>query len=580
MAAIELNSTNLINDLQLRAYYRLSDVNDTTISSYDLINNNTVSFVASKFGDGADFGSTVNGAKSLSIASDLGITSGAITMACWVKLNNEITVNSGYYSFLEKSSATNVTYIIRYDHNSGTPRLQFIRKRNGTAEEVINYTITLGTADYYHLALTYDGSTVTGYVNGVSVGTISSTGVGASGGADKFYIGAGIVPASLTTSVIYSSSNTFVCPAGVTSIDVEAWGGGGNGGNGGGTPSGGVCVSGGGGGAYAAITGFSVTPGSSYTVTVGGSAGDSSFNTSSVIAKGGTSATGSNPGTPGTGGTAAASTGTTKFSGGNGGSAVAGQSASGGGGGAAGPAGNGNNGTGGGSTGTYAPGGSGNNGSGGAGGTGGGAGIANVNGGGGGSGGANNDGGGNGGAPGGGGGGGEDFGGTGASGQVRITYTLPTYESLAIVDDVAFFGYALSSTTVSGLYAGTLAAAGACGLDKLSTSASYNSIFRTKIFNIGTDFTIERIRIPLTNDIDAGTEIIATVFVDDSQFSVQLPTISSAIYNGQRYVVFHSPELSDCKGNTNFFIQFAFTGTTEIGIGFPIRITVDTGESK
>lgn len=106
----------------------------------------------------------------------------------------------------------------------------------------------------------------------------------------------------------FTSSGTWTCPAGVTSIDVEAIGAGG-----GGT----INVGGGGGGAYSASTAISVTPGNNYTITVGTSAvntngGDSSFSTT-VIAKGGLSGTNG-----GTGGTAAASTGTTKFSGGNG----------------------------------------------------------------------------------------------------------------------------------------------------------------------------------------------------------------------------------------------------------------------
>ena len=103
-------------------------------------------------------------------------------------------------------------------------------------------------------------------------------------------------------------SGTFTCPDGVTSIDIDCMGAGGGGS---------VNVGAGGGAAYAGSTGVSVTPGTSYTITVGTSAintdgGDSSFG-STVIAKGGLSGTNG-----GTGGTAAASTGTTKRDGANG----------------------------------------------------------------------------------------------------------------------------------------------------------------------------------------------------------------------------------------------------------------------
>ena len=70
-------------------------------------------------------------------------------------------------------------------------------------------------------------------------------------------------------SDIFTTPGTFswVCPAGVTSIIVECWGGGG------GTRSdNGNARGGGGGGAYARST-FSVTPGITYNITVGAAGG-------------------------------------------------------------------------------------------------------------------------------------------------------------------------------------------------------------------------------------------------------------------------------------------------------------------
>lgn len=148
------------------------------------------------------------------------------------------------------------------------------------------------------------------------------------------------------------------------------------------------------------------------------------------------------------------------------------------------------------------------------------------------------------------------------------------------LDDVALFSRALTATEIAGLYAGTLAAPAACGIDKLSTTASYNSVFRTQLVNVGTDFNLERIRIPLTAPVDSGTIINVTAYFDDNSSSVSLPTISSTLYSGQRYIVYHPPELASCKGKNNYLLQFSFTGTTEVGISFPIEITRDDGESK
>jgi len=67
----------------------------------------------------------------------------------------------------------------------------------------------------------------------------------------------------------YIASGTWTCPAGVTSVQVEVWGGGGGGGSAFRNASGSVYGSGGGGGAYARLNAFLVTPGSNYTYTVG-----------------------------------------------------------------------------------------------------------------------------------------------------------------------------------------------------------------------------------------------------------------------------------------------------------------------
>jgi len=61
-----------------------------------------------------------------------------------------------------------------------------------------------------------------------------------------------------------AGTSTWVCPAGVTSVQVECWGGGGQGGGAKTYPGGG-----GAGGAYARLNNYSVTAGSSYTVHVG-----------------------------------------------------------------------------------------------------------------------------------------------------------------------------------------------------------------------------------------------------------------------------------------------------------------------
>jgi len=135
----------------------------------------------------------------------------------------------------------------------------------------------------------------------------------------------------------YNSAGPFIynVPVGVTLLKVECWGAGGGGSNI--TFDGNMAGGGGGGGAYASSL-VPVTQ-SSYTLTVGGgggggaSGGDSYFNTSVVIARGGSGAS-LNTAAGAAGGLASASVGTVKWSGGNGATGVTGSYSGGGGGGA------------------------------------------------------------------------------------------------------------------------------------------------------------------------------------------------------------------------------------------------------
>lgn len=141
---------------------------------------------------------------------------------------------------------------------------------------------------------------------------------------------------ALATTDSFTSSGTWTAPAGVTSVQVNAWAGGGGGYSLGVTQTG----RGGGGGGYSGLNaGFVVIPGNVYVVSVGGlgvggsatptAGGDSMFSASStLLAKGGS------PGarlTIGAGGDAASGVGDVKHSGGS--SANTGASGGGGGGG-------------------------------------------------------------------------------------------------------------------------------------------------------------------------------------------------------------------------------------------------------
>ena len=207
------------------------------------------------------------------------------------------------------------------------------------------------------------------------------------------------------TTQTYSTSGTFTVPGGVTSLTVEAWGGGGKGGK---KTSGNSAYGGGGGGAYAKKL-ITVTPGTTYTVSVGiGSisqtttaASDSWFdNNTLILAKGGNSVS-DNSTTGAAGGLSSSCIGDVRFSGGNG---ANGATNGGGGGSSAGTVSNGTAATN--SNGAIAPSGGGN-------GSSGSSGSATISG----------------SSPGGGGGGGKntDDGAFGGAGKINVTWTCPAY---------------------------------------------------------------------------------------------------------------------------------------------------------
>ena len=203
----ELQYTALIDDANLQAYYRLESgalTTDSSGNSKTLTNNNTVGEGTGKFGGCADFGSS-NSDKYLSLTDDLGITGGAISISCWVKLNAEI--GSGTWDFVSQSDAGTFTiYTIRYDYNGGTRRIGFVRNKNNVATEVVWLNTTMGTSNWYNLVLTYNGTNMTGYIDASAGTPTAMSGNGNTAGADAISIGASMGWNAGGTKLFYASA--------------------------------------------------------------------------------------------------------------------------------------------------------------------------------------------------------------------------------------------------------------------------------------------------------------------------------------------------------------------------------------
>jgi hypothetical protein len=362
------------------------------------------------------------------------------------------------------------------------------------------------------------------------------------------------------TTVTLSGAGNFTVPAGITSIIVKCWGGGAGGAGAANAPTGGG--EGGGGGAYASST-LTVTPLASipYSVGAGGAGGaantlgsdghDTTWNTSTVVAKKGLAAT---IGSVGLGGTAAASTGTTKHSGGNGGAATG--TGGSGGGGSGGP----NGGAGAGQSVSGSTGGTGGNpgsGGGATGGKGGNTGVAGS---------AGN-------APGAGGGGGGDggspkSGGAGANGKITVTYTMAATVPLVAIASAASTDLLSNSIpaglTVFGSSSGhtnmSAASDGHLKLDNLveiaDTSAPSTPLSGTKVYSgtgllkfvseDGNAYTTGRRTVYFTGTQTVSSATFVTVTDGTNNFSA---TVAAAAYKFRTRLIY---KLSGTTGTCSF----------------------------
>jgi len=150
-------------------------------------------------------------------------------------------------------------------------------------------------------------NTTTGFISGTATenGTFIAT-ISAANSAGTGYANLTISVAAAASNVAfpYNSSTTWVCPANVTAVQVEAWGGGGAGGSAIRGTSKAAVGGGGAGGAYARLNSFPVVSGRTYYINIGAGGisstnnlatvpgGDSWFNSNNVastlvLAKGG-----------------------------------------------------------------------------------------------------------------------------------------------------------------------------------------------------------------------------------------------------------------------------------------------------
>ena len=165
-------TTNLV------AYYKLEDATDFW-GSYNLTNNNSISFVPGKVNNCGDSGSA-NSNKSLTNSTSSIITSGTMpfSISAWVNINTQPGTNVLMDFVSVQDGDVFVGYELGYRDVSGTKKVYAERFKSGVADDIIDYASTLTIGTWYHLVLTWDGSALKLYLNNSLVASNTFSGVG------------------------------------------------------------------------------------------------------------------------------------------------------------------------------------------------------------------------------------------------------------------------------------------------------------------------------------------------------------------------------------------------------------------
>ncbi|MCX6232754.1 MAG: hypothetical protein NTZ33_14545 [Bacteroidetes bacterium] len=137
----------------------------------------TYSLANGKFGQGA--GMTTG---NLSLANNLGIDGGSVTISIWVKKTNTIGLNK-YGGIIDQNSNISKTgYTIGFSNDAGVMNIYINRCRLGVADQTIGYAYTISSTKFDNICLTYNSATtiLTLYLNGSYINSRTASGNGTS----------------------------------------------------------------------------------------------------------------------------------------------------------------------------------------------------------------------------------------------------------------------------------------------------------------------------------------------------------------------------------------------------------------
>lgn len=112
------------------------------------------------------------------------------------------------------------------------------------------------------------------------------------------------------------------------------------------------------------------------------------------------------------------------------------------------------------------------------------------------------------------------------------------------------------------------------GIDQYSTSATLASMIRF-VINVGQKFELKELMVPLGGAVGATTTITPKIWIDDLSSSVTLTLCDNTNFSGKRKYYVAGTELKNTTAVNNIVIEFAWTNTNPLPIGFPIKVGID-----
>lgn len=175
--------STLLNNLV--SYWKLDE---SSGNAADSVGSNTLTASGAGFAAGKiNNGDSQTAGQYFGRGDSCGITNGSFSVSTWIKPTALPTADQSSYAntqvfYAHGNTSVNVSFFMTLNRTAGVQQITINRQRQLAENGQINYNFTTPTSSFTHVVGTFDGTTLTLYVNGTSVATYTVTGLNGSGG--------------------------------------------------------------------------------------------------------------------------------------------------------------------------------------------------------------------------------------------------------------------------------------------------------------------------------------------------------------------------------------------------------------